>query len=73
MVAVETPRLAPQLAGADMASQFLGGRLSARPCLSPGVGTCLIGLGGVDSLQANTCPGYLDAVAVEHPRPADQW
>src|SRR5262245_2695346 len=72
IVAVDTARLARQVARADVAPELLCGCLAARPCLPPGIDAGLLPLGSIDPLQANARSGYFDAVAVEHPRLADQ-
>jgi hypothetical protein len=72
IVAIEAVGLARQVARADVAPELLRGCFAARPCLPPGIDAGLLPLGSVDPLQANACSGYFDAVAIEHPRLADQ-
>jgi hypothetical protein len=71
LVFVESPALACQLLPSNVRPQFTRRRSSAGPCLSFGVGACLIRFGRVDAFQPNASVGYVDCVAVDDPRFAD--
>jgi hypothetical protein len=70
-VSIEGSAIACQLPPSNVRPELTRGRSSAGPRRSFGIGACLIRLGRVDALQANAGAGYLDRVAVDNPRIAD--